>query len=154
MAIVMLATFHPEELPGVPPAKLFGLADVASYNDAWKAARRVMDNCISKYLTTNETMQGSGGGMNFRSETGWSPIGTLHLPKIFVRPLLMLESYIGSKGDIGVFLWDTSSATNQKIQPINLLADSVSSSNRPLQLANLTQSETAESRGSVLNNIT
>ena len=98
MAIVMLATFHPEELPGVPPAKLFGLADVASYNDAWNAARRVMDNCISKYLTTNETMQGSGGGMNFRSQTGWSPIGKLHLAKIPVRPLLTLETLYRKQG--------------------------------------------------------
>lgn len=77
MAIVMLATFHPEELPGVPPSKLFNLMDVACYNDAWKAVRQVKDNCISRYLATNETMQESGEGLNFRSQTGWSAIGRL-----------------------------------------------------------------------------
>ena len=83
MAIIMLAAFHPEELPGVAPSRLFTLIDVASYTDAWNAVRQVMDNCISRYLATNETMQGSGGGTNFRSQTGWSAIGRLHRLKIF-----------------------------------------------------------------------
>lgn len=83
MAIVMLAAFYPEELPGVPGSTLFALMDVASFNDAWKAVKQVMDKCISKYLLTNETtMQEGGGGMNYRSETGWSAIGTLHLSEI------------------------------------------------------------------------
>lgn len=79
MAIVMLAAFSPEELPGVSPSRVFGLMDVASYNDAWNAVRQVMDNCISKFFATNKTVRESGGGMNFRSQTGWSAFGTLHL---------------------------------------------------------------------------
>ena len=79
MAIVMLAAFYPEQLPGVPPATMFGLTDVASYSDAWNAVKRVKNNCISEYLATNETIHESGGGMNFRSLTGWSATGTLHL---------------------------------------------------------------------------
>ena len=81
MAIVMLASFHAEELPGVPSSRVFTLTDVASYADAWNAVRRVMDNCISKVLATNETVQESGGSLNFRSLTGWSAFGTLRLPK-------------------------------------------------------------------------
>lgn len=132
MAIVMLVAFYPEELPGIPPSTVFSLMDVASYADVWNAVREVMDNCISRYLATNETMQESGGGINFLSQTGWSAIG--------------------SEGAIGVFLWDTSSTINQRIHAVNLPADSVSSNNRSLQLANLTQSETAESRGTMLLN--
>lgn len=79
MAIVMLAAFYPEELPGVPPSRVFSLMDVASYDDAWNAVRQVMNNCISKYFATNNTITESGGGMNFRSQTGWSAFGTLHL---------------------------------------------------------------------------
>ena len=79
MAIVMLAAFHPERLPGVPPSRVFALTDVASYNDAWNAVKQVMNNCISKYLAVNETVPESGGGMKFISQTGWSEFGTLHL---------------------------------------------------------------------------
>lgn len=79
MAIVMLATFHPEELPGVPPSRVFSLEDVASYHDAWDAVKQVKDNCISKYFATNETIEEDGEGVNFRSQTGWSAIGTPHL---------------------------------------------------------------------------
>ena len=75
MAIVMLAAFDPEELPGVPLGRSFSLKDVASYSDVWDAARQVKDNCISRYLATNETMHESGGGLNFTSLTGWSAIG-------------------------------------------------------------------------------
>ena len=75
MAIVMLAAFHPEELPGVPSHRLFGLMDVASYQDVWNAVKQVKDNCISVYLAVNGTKSESGGGMNFRSQTGWSAIG-------------------------------------------------------------------------------
>ncbi|KAF6226161.1 hypothetical protein HO133_009027 [Letharia lupina] len=71
--------FTYEQLPGVPPATMFGLTDVASYSDAWNAVKRVKNNCISEYLATNETIHESGGGMNFRSLTGWSATGTLHL---------------------------------------------------------------------------
>lgn len=81
MAIVMLVTFYPEELPGIPPSRVFSLMDVASYTDVWNAGRQVMDNCISRYLATNETMQEIGGEKNFRSQTGWSAIGTPHILK-------------------------------------------------------------------------
>lgn len=83
MAIAMLVAFFPEELPGVSPSRVFGLMDVATYNDVWNAVRRVMDNCISKYLATNETVLESEGGLNFRSQTGWSALGMLHLLKTF-----------------------------------------------------------------------
>lgn len=80
MAIVMLATFSPEELPGVPPSQEFTLTDIALYNDAWSAVKQVLDKCISKFLAANETiMQKNQGGMNFRSGTGWSAFGTLFL---------------------------------------------------------------------------
>ena len=75
MAIVMLAAFHPEELPGVPASRLYSLMDVASYKDMWNAVKVVKDNCISVYLTVNGTMSESGGGLNFRSQTGWSAVG-------------------------------------------------------------------------------
>ncbi len=91
MAVVMLASFHPEELPGVPPSRVFTLTDVASYSDIWAGVKRVMDNCISEYVETNKTMQASGGGLNFRSQTGWSAIGTLRLPKIFGESLADVE---------------------------------------------------------------
>lgn len=76
MAIVMLAAFHPEELPGVPRPMLFSLMDVASYKDVWNAVRIVKENCISVYLTVNGTMSEKGGRVNFRSQTGWSAVGT------------------------------------------------------------------------------
>ena len=79
MAIVMLVTFYPEELPGIPPSRTFSLMDVASYMDVWNAVRQVMDNCISRYLATNETMQEIGGNISFRSQTGWSAIGMFHI---------------------------------------------------------------------------
>ena len=94
MAIVMLAVFDPEELPGVHPSRLFSKMDVASYNDGWNAVRRVMDNCISKYLAINKTMHENGGGINFKSDTGWSQIGTLHLPNAFGESL----------SDVNIFL--------------------------------------------------
>lgn len=75
MAIIMLAAFHPGELPGVPAHKLYGLMDVASYSDVWNAVKQVKDNCISVYVAVNETMSESGEGINFRSQTGWSAIG-------------------------------------------------------------------------------
>ena len=76
MAIVMLAAFHPEELPGVPAHRSYNSMDVASYSDVWNAAKQVKDNCISVYVAFNETMSESGGGINFRSQTGWSATGT------------------------------------------------------------------------------
>ena len=78
MAIVMLAAFFPDELPGISPSRVFSLMDVASYNDAWNAVRQVMNNCISKYLAINKTISKSQGGVNFRSQTGWSAFGALH----------------------------------------------------------------------------
>ena len=81
MAIVMLAAFLPEDLPGVPPSRVFSLMDVASYKDVWNAVKLVMNNCISKYLATNETIPESKGGVRFTSQTGWSAFGTLHLLK-------------------------------------------------------------------------
>ena len=77
MAIVMLVAFFPEELPGVPPSRVFPLEDVASFSDVWKAAKQVKDNCLSRWLTANETMHNSGG-LNFRSQTGWSAVGVLY----------------------------------------------------------------------------
>lgn len=94
MAIVMLATFHPEELPGVPPSRLFGLMDVASYSDAWREVKQVMDNCISKYLASSETMQEAGGGLNFRSGTGWSAFGMPHLLEIFGESALLTREIL------------------------------------------------------------
>ena len=99
MAIVMLVAFFPEELPGVPPSRVFDLTDVASYNDVWDAVRQVMDNCISKYLAINETIPESKGGLNFRSQTGWSAFGTLHLLKTFGEPIAeRADAVQGAKG--------------------------------------------------------
>ena len=78
MAIAMLASFYPGELPGVPPSTVYSLMDVATYRDAWSAVKQVMDNCISKYDTTSETTQESGRGLTFRSGTGWSAFGMLY----------------------------------------------------------------------------
>ena len=87
MAIVMLVAFFPEDLPGVPSSRVFSLTDVASYNDVWDAVKQVMNNCISKYLTINETIPESKGGVSFRSQTGWSAFGTLHLLETFGEPI-------------------------------------------------------------------
>lgn len=94
MAIVMLVAFYPEELPGIPPSTVFSLMDVASYADVWNAVREVMDNCISRYLATNETMQESGGGINFLSQTGWSAIGTLHILKPFSQTFADVRNFM------------------------------------------------------------
>ena len=85
MAIVMLVAFSPEDLPGIRPS--ISLTDVASYNDVWNAVRKVMDNCISKYLAINKTIPERKGGVTFRSQTGWHAFGTLHLPKTFGEPI-------------------------------------------------------------------
>ena len=77
MAVVMLAAFFPEDLPGVPPSTVFPLEDVASFNDVWEAAKRVKDNCLSRYLTANETSF-SSGELKFTSQTGWSAVGVLY----------------------------------------------------------------------------
>lgn len=88
MAIVMLASFQAEDLPGVPSSRQFTLTDVASYADVWSAVKQVMENCISKFLATNETIQESGSGLNFRSLTGWSAFGALRLAKHCASRLL------------------------------------------------------------------
>ena len=93
MAIVMLVAFYPEELPDVPPSTLFSLTDVASYSDAWNAVRQVKDNCLSRYLETNETVQESGGGVNFRSQTGWSAIGSQQAPETFGETFADVQNY-------------------------------------------------------------
>ena len=77
MAIVMLAAFFPGELPDVPPSRVFPLEDVASFSDVWAAVKRVKDNCISRYLTANETRH-EIGPLKFRSQTGWSAIGVFY----------------------------------------------------------------------------
>ena len=77
MTIVMLAAFFPGELPGVPPSRVFPLEDVASFSDVWEAVKEVKDNCLSRYLTANETRQNIGG-LNFISQTGWSAVGVLY----------------------------------------------------------------------------
>ena len=99
MAVVMLASFHPEELPGVPASSLFALTEVASYADAWRAVKRVMDNCISKYLASNETTPESGGGMDFRSQTGWSAFGKPRVAKTLSKWIADLRNVAqGVKG--------------------------------------------------------
>ncbi len=75
MAIVMLASFDPEELPGIQPWRLFPLMDIGSYRDAWNAVRHVASNCISPFLTTNRTLMPEFGAPNFVSETGYSDFG-------------------------------------------------------------------------------
>ncbi|KAM0804324.1 hypothetical protein BDR22DRAFT_594467 [Usnea florida] len=125
MAIVMLVAFFPEELPGVPASRVFPLVDVASFSDVWEAVKQVNDNCLSRYLTANETTHNSGG-LKFRSQTGWSAVG--------------------SQGAIGVVLWDTYSPINQRFSSVNSLVHSVPQSYGPLQLVNLTDSESTSPR--------
>lgn len=81
MAIVMLASFEPEDLPGIHPSQLFPLMDIGSYRDAWNAIRHVKSNCISPFYTTNRTLLISEpGALNFVSETGYSDFGMLLSP--------------------------------------------------------------------------
>ena len=79
MAIVMLASFFPGEIPGIPPSRVFTLMDIASYIDVWNAVKDIMDNCISKYFAFNETAQDGGGRIEFTGGSGWSAIGNMHL---------------------------------------------------------------------------
>ena len=140
MAIVMLASFFPEELPGIPGSRVFSLVDVASYKDVWNAVKRVMDNCISKYLAFNETMQDGGGGLDFRSATGWSAVGKLHLSQTSRESVVDVRNvFAGRNGDIGVFIWETDSPIDRRTDPINPPGDGLRSSLAPLRLMNLTQ---------------
>lgn len=75
MAIVMLASFEPRDLPGVHPSRLFPLMDTGSYREAWTAVRQVSSNCISPFLTANRTLDPDLGASNFVSETGYSDFG-------------------------------------------------------------------------------
>ena len=77
----MLASFDPEELPGVHYSRLFPLMDIGSYREAWNAIRHVASNCISPFLTTNRTIVPESGAPNFISETGYSNFG-LSLPLV------------------------------------------------------------------------
>ena len=83
MAIVMLSNFYPGELPGEDPTTIYSIRDFATYHDVWNAVKQVKDNCISRYLAINQTMREPGGRVNFRSQTGWSAVGTMHRHKIF-----------------------------------------------------------------------
>ena len=71
----MLASFEPEDLPGVHPSRLFPLMDIGSYREAWTAVRQVSSNCISPFLTANRTLDPDLGAFNFVSETGYSDFG-------------------------------------------------------------------------------
>ena len=94
MAIVMLASFDPEELPGVHYSQLFPLMDIGSYREAWNAVRHVASNCISPFLTTNRTIVPELGAPNFISETGYSNFG-MSLPLVksasFLIALLTID---------------------------------------------------------------
>lgn len=78
----MLASFEPQDLPGVHPSRLFPLMDIGSYREAWTAVRGVSSNCISPFLTANRTID--FGASNFVSETGYSDFGMC----FFFRPIL------------------------------------------------------------------
>ena len=85
MAIVMLASFDPQDLPGVHPARLFPLMDTGSYREAWSAVRHVASNCISPFVveaaagrrTVSEEEE--EGKVGFVSETGYGSFGMVIL---------------------------------------------------------------------------
>ena len=95
----MLASFEPEELPGIHPARLFPLMDIGSYRDAWTAVKQVSSYCISPFLSTNETSNpADSDAVNFVSETGYSDFGKSTRSTIlrfrfpsFLQALLMSE---------------------------------------------------------------
>lgn len=71
----MLASFDPEELPGVQPWRLYPRMDIGSYKDVWSAVRLVASNCISPILATNRILDPELSESNFVSETGYSEFG-------------------------------------------------------------------------------
>ena len=73
MAVVSLSFFNPEEVPGIPPWRLFPVSDQASYAQIWAAVRNVAYNCISEYLATGDKAQLSN--LKFVSDTGWDAVG-------------------------------------------------------------------------------
>ncbi len=68
----MLASFNPEDLPGVPSWQIYPLSDISSYGEMWKAVRQVVDGCISPYFSTNSSTLADP---NFPSDTGWKAVG-------------------------------------------------------------------------------
>lgn len=83
MAIVSLSCFEPEELPGVPPWRLFPKGDVSNYGNIWTAVRNIANNCISEYATANTTL--ASPSLQFVSDTGWDAVGKPN-PRFFQWP--------------------------------------------------------------------
>ena len=46
MAIVMVTSFHPLDLPGLDPSRLYPLSDVSSYEQIWAAVQSVFHQCL------------------------------------------------------------------------------------------------------------
>lgn len=76
MAIVMLASFYPGELPRIPDHQPYPVQDIGSYEEAWTAAKYVSENCISPYFLKKKGKKDHGlGELNFTSDTGFSEFG-------------------------------------------------------------------------------
>lgn len=89
MAIAMLSTFEPGQVPGLGIDLQRSRTDVATYEDIWNAVKGVLDTCIEKYC------EACPHGFNFLSTVGWN--------------------YAGAQQDIGVFFFDVNSAINRII---------------------------------------
>lgn len=69
MAIVMLSTFDPGQVPGLGVDLQRSHTDVASYAEIWTVTKRILDQCIDKYCTTCPR------GVNYLSNVGWGYAG-------------------------------------------------------------------------------
>lgn len=112
MAIAMLSTFEPGQVPGLGVNLQRSRTDVAKYEDIWNAVRAVLDTCIEKYCDA------CPHGFNFLSSVGWNYAGTLTCPCFgYGVSLNLYLTPLGAQQDIGVFFFDANSAINRIIFP-------------------------------------
>ena len=110
MAIVMLSTFEPGQVPGLGVDSQRSHTDVATYAEIWNAARSVLDTCIEEYSNTRPH------GVNFMSSLGWTYAGIYTCPCFcYGDPLNLCPMPLGDQQDIGIFFLDANSALNQYI---------------------------------------
>jgi len=69
MAIVMLKTFRPMQVPHLNSQRSFPPTDIGSYGAIWDATRRIIDGCLSPYCEGCQQV-------DFTSGVGWEDTGS------------------------------------------------------------------------------